>query len=267
MSRLIPGLALAACWLLLLLYGPFLLFFLVMALVISVGAQEYARMAFPEEGFRFRVFFAVLALLPTLCVGFAPSLGLTGGILLSFLLLTIYIFYRYSQLQDALLFFSRAFFGVIYVGFLGAHLGLLHRLPEGSSWILVLTAITAGSDSGAYYSGRALGKHKLCPRVSPNKTVEGAIGGLVTGVVVAVLMTLLLRLQVSWFFLVPATILLTGVGIVGDLTESIIKRATGSRIPGPCWVVMAVFWIGWTPSFLPLLSSITCCLRVMIYLW
>ncbi len=232
MSRLIPGLALAACWLLLLLFGPFLLFFLVMALVILIGAQEYARMAFPGESISFRAFFVALALLPSLCVGFVPSLGLTGGLLLSFLLLTTYILYRYSQLQDALLFFSRAFFGLSYVGFLGAHLVLLHQLPEGSSWILVLTAITAGSDSGAYYSGRALGKHKLCPRVSPNKTVEGAIGGLMAGVVVAALMTLLLRLQVSWFFLVPATILLTGVGIVGDLTESIIKRATGTKDSG-----------------------------------
>ena len=232
MSRLIPGLALAVCWLFLLLYGPFLLFFGVMALVILIGAQEYTRMAFPEESTSFRAFFAVLALLPSLCVGFVPSLGLTGGLLLSFLFLTIYILYRYSQLQDALQFFSTAFFGISYVGFLGAHLVLLHQLPEGSSWILVLTAITARSDSGAYYSGRALGKHKLCPRVSPNKTVEGAIGGLVAGVVVAVLMTLLLRLQVSWLFLVPATILLTGAGIIGDLTESVIKRATGTKDSG-----------------------------------
>jgi phosphatidate cytidylyltransferase len=232
MSRLIPGLALAVCWLFLLLYGSFLLFFWVMALVILIGAHEYTRMAFPEASTSFRAFFAVLALLPSLCVGFVPSLGLTGGLLLSFLFLTIYILYRYSQLQDALLFFSSAFFGLSYVGFLGAHLVLLRQLPEGSSWILVLTAITAGSDSGAYYSGRALGKHKLCPRVSPNKTVEGAIGGLVAGVVVAVFMTLLLRLQVNWLFLVPATILLTGVGIVGDLTESVIKRATGTKDSG-----------------------------------
>jgi phosphatidate cytidylyltransferase len=232
MSRLIPGLALAVCWLLLLLYGPFLLFFLVMALVIMIGAQEYARMAFPEESIFFRAFLVALALLPTLCLAFVPALGLPGGLLLSFLLLTGYILYRYSQLQDALLFFSRAFFGVSYVGFLGAHLVLLHQLPEGSSWILVLTAITAGSDSGAYYSGRALGRHKLCPRVSPNKTVEGAMGGLVAAIVVAVIMTLLLRLQASWLFLVPVTILLTGVGIVGDLTESVIKRATGTKDSG-----------------------------------
>jgi phosphatidate cytidylyltransferase len=232
MSRLIPGLALAACWLLLLLYGHFLLFFLVMAVVIMVGAQEYIKMALPEEDIFFRVYFAVLSFFPVLCAGFIPSLGLPGGLLLSLLFLTGYILYYYSRLQDALLFFSRVFFGISYVGFLGAYLVLLYQIPEGSSWILVLTAITAGSDSGAYYSGRAFGKNKLCSKISPNKTVEGAVGGLVTGIVVAVLMTILLRLQVSWFFLVSATIILTGVGIVGDLTESIIKRATGSKDSG-----------------------------------
>lgn len=232
MNRLIPGLALAAGWLLLLLYGSFSPFFAVMSLVIWIGALEYARMVFPEKNISFRVLFVFLAYSPSLSVVCLPSLGISFGFLLSFLFLTFYILYYYSQLPDVLLFFSRAVLGIIYVGFLAVHLLLLYQLPAGNSWLLVLTAITAGSDSGAYYAGRALGKHKLCPRVSPNKTVEGAIGGLVAGVAVAVLMALVLRLQVSWLFLVPAAILLTGIGIVGDLTESIIKRATGTKDSG-----------------------------------
>lgn len=232
MNRLIPGLALVACWLLLLHYGSFLPFFLVMALVIWIGAHEYARMAFPEKGLSFRIFLALLVLLPALGVAFFPALGISFGLLLAILLLTCYILYHYSHLQEPLQFFSRAFFGVTYVGFLAAHLLLLHQLPEGSSWILVLTAITAGSDSGAYYCGRRFGRHKLCPLVSPNKTMEGAVGGLGAAVVAALLMALLLQLQVNWLFLIPAAILLTGVGIVGDLTESIIKRATGTKDSG-----------------------------------
>jgi phosphatidate cytidylyltransferase len=232
MNRLLPGLALAVCWLLLLLYGSFSPFFLIMSLIISIGAQEYARMVFTEKTLSFHFFFAVLALLPALGAGFFSSSGLAGGLFCSFLLLTGYILSCYSQLQDSLLFFSRAFFGICYIGFLGAHLLLLHQLPEGSSWILVLTAITAGSDSGAYYCGRSFGRHKLCPLVSPKKTVEGALGGLVAGVAVAVLMVIFLRLEVSWLFLAPLAIVLTGIGIVGDLTESIIKRATGTKDSG-----------------------------------
>jgi phosphatidate cytidylyltransferase len=232
MNRLLPGLALVVSWILLLLYGSPLLFFLVMALVIGIGAYEYARMVVPDQGLGFRMVFIALSLFPSFGAGCFPSLGLTGGLLLSFLLLSAYILYSYRQLPDPLLFFSRAFFGVGYVGFLGAHLLLLQQLPEGSSWILVLTAITAGSDSGAYYSGRRFGRRKLCPAVSPKKTVEGAVGGMIAGVILAIIMALVLRLQVSWLFLAPAAILLTGVGIIGDLTESIIKRATSTKDSG-----------------------------------
>jgi phosphatidate cytidylyltransferase len=232
MNRLLPGLALVVSWILLLLYGSPLLFLFVMALVIGIGANEYARMVVPDQGLGFRIFFIILSLFPSIGVGFFPFLGITGGLLLSFLLLSAYILYSYRQLQDSLLSFSRAFFGVGYVGFLGAHLLLLQQLPEGGSWILVLTAITAGSDSGAYYSGRRFGRHKLCPSVSPKKTVEGAVGGVIAGVILAIGMALVLRLEVSWLFLAPAAILLSGIGIVGDLTESIIKRATATKDSG-----------------------------------
>jgi phosphatidate cytidylyltransferase len=232
MNRLIPGLSLAACWLLLLLYGSSHLFSLVTFLILGIGATEYRKMAFPENDTLLRIFFPVLILLPLSFIVFLPHVGVSGGLLLSFLLLTGFVLYRYHCLPDPLSFFERALWGVVYVGFLGAHLMLLHLLPEGNYWILVLTAITAGSDSGAYYFGRSLGKHKLCPLVSPNKTIEGAAGGLITGVIVAAFMALLLRMQVSLFFLVPVAIVLTGIGIVGDLTESIVKRATGAKDSG-----------------------------------
>jgi phosphatidate cytidylyltransferase len=232
MNRLVPGLALAVCWLLLLLHGSFQLFFLVMSLVIVIGGHEYMKMAFPEQGVCARIFLTSLVLLPALGVWLFPSQGLAGGLLLSLLLLTFYILSSYRLIQDPLLVFSRTFFGVGYVGFLGGYLLLLHQMPEGNSWLLVLTAITAGSDSGAYYSGRRYGKHKLCPLVSPNKTIEGAIGGIVAGVAGAVLMALLLRVEVSLSFLMPAALLLTCVGIVGDLAESMVKRATATKDSG-----------------------------------
>jgi phosphatidate cytidylyltransferase len=231
MNRLIPGLFLASCWLLLLLHGSFVLFLLIIIPVIAIAGHEYFKMAFPEKDSS-HVFLKILVLFPALGACCFSSQGLAGGLFLSLLLLTFYILYSYHRIDDSLLFFGRALFGVTYVGFLGAYLLLLHQLPEGSHWLLVLTAITAGSDSGAYYCGRRFGKHKLCPLVSPNKTIEGALGGLVAGVAGAVLMAVLLKVQVSIFFLVPAAVLLTGVGIIGDLTESMIKRATGTKDSG-----------------------------------
>jgi phosphatidate cytidylyltransferase len=231
MNRLIPGLFLAACWLLLLLYGSFPVFAGVLFLIIGIAALEYKKMAFSGQEGLFRVFFLFLVLLPVLFCIVRPSFGSSGGLFFSFLLLTGYLLFHYNDLHEPFSFFERAFWGVAYIGFLGSHVLLLYQLPAGNHWIMVLTAITAGSDSGAYYFGRAMGKRKLCPSISPNKTVEGAVGGLVTGVIVASLMALMLRMPVDFFFVITA-IVLTGVGVVGDLTESIVKRATGTKDSG-----------------------------------
>lgn len=232
MNRLIPGFALALGWVLLLLYGSSQVFLGIIVLIVGIGAIEYAKMAFPDKGVPFSVFLALMVLQPALFLAFFPFVGLTAGLVFSFFLLIAYVLSSYSTLDDPLLFLGKAFFGIGYVGVLGAHLLLLYQLPQGSHWILVLTAITAGSDSGAYYFGRSMGRRKLCPLVSPNKTVEGAFGGLVAGMMAAAFMAMLLRMDVNWLLLLSAAAVLTGVGIVGDLTESIIKRATGTKDSG-----------------------------------
>ena len=74
-------------------------------------------------------------------------------------------------------------FGVVYLGVLPASLALLHRdAAHGAVWVCAAIAVTFGNDTGAYFAGRALGRHKLYPAISPAKTVEGAVGGLVAGV-------------------------------------------------------------------------------------
>jgi CDP-diglyceride synthetase len=73
---------------------------------------------------------------------------------------------------------AQAGFGVFYVGGLLAALPLLHA-RMGSAWVALAIAVTFGNDTGAYFAGRAFGRHKLAPAISPGKTVEGAVGGLV----------------------------------------------------------------------------------------
>jgi phosphatidate cytidylyltransferase len=123
-------------------------------------------------------------------------------------------------------------FGVVYVGFLASYLVLIRYLPQGGSWLVVLSAITAGSDSGAYYFGCRFGRRKLCPNISPKKTIEGALGGLLCGVSAALVLAGMLLDQVNWLFILFTAGSLTGVGILGDLTESIIKRGTDTKDSG-----------------------------------
>ncbi|HIP40773.1 MAG TPA: phosphatidate cytidylyltransferase [Desulfocapsa sulfexigens] len=232
MNRVIPGLALAGCWLLLLLKGSFTLFALVLIVGLVIGAYEYGKMALSDDSFWGSAVLAFLSVLPLLSVATTPQLGISGGLVLAFLLLSFWTLGSYKKDFDSYGFFSRCSLGLLWVGFLGAHLLLIRGMPDGNYWLLILTGITAGSDSGAYYTGRALGKHKLSPLISPNKTIEGAVGGIVAGMIVAILLAFLFLDSVPWLFLLFSAIFLAVVGICGDLVESVIKRATGTKDSG-----------------------------------
>jgi phosphatidate cytidylyltransferase len=237
MKRVVPGILLALCWFLLLFKGSVPLFVGVMLSVAFWGADEYVKMA--GSG-RFslwqRLLIDAVLILPLLFTAFSADVGrgALSGLLLAFALLTLFFFVFYAKFADSYDLFCRLLFGVVYLGVLGAHILGLRFLPEGGSWLIVLTAITAGSDSGAYYVGRAFGKTKLCPAISPNKTREGAIGGIVVGVVAALLLAPVFLADFDWLFLVGSAVLLTIAGIAGDLTESIAKRGMGVKDSGHC---------------------------------
>lgn len=224
--------ALIICWLFLLLKGSVALFTVVLILGLAIGAYEYGRMTLFAESFLRPLFLAILATLPILSVFFTPQLGVSGGLVLGFLLLSLWTLATYRKGFDSYEFFSRCSLGLVWVGVLGAHLLLLRELPDGNSWILILTGITAGSDSGSYYTGRAFGRHKLSPLISPNKTIEGAVGGIFAGMIVASLLAVFLLETVPWLFVLLSSVVLAVFGICGDLVESVIKRATSTKDSG-----------------------------------
>ena len=232
MDRLLPGILLVICWLLLLLKGSSLLFGIVLLPALAVGGYEYGRMALSSHSRIQTLLFALISLLPLLFQLLYPALGIDDGFVLAFMLLAIWTLTTYGKEKDSYGFLSRTIFGLVWVGFMGAHLYLIRCLPQGAAWLLILTGITAGSDSGAYYVGRAFGRHKLSRLISPKKTIEGAVGGILTGVVVAGALALLLLDSVPWLFVLLSGVVLGGIGICGDLTESVIKRATGTKDSG-----------------------------------
>ena len=236
MNRIVPGVCIAGFWLFLLLKGSPQLFCLVIILIVLVAAGEYVKMAdsrqtaLPE---RWLIYFILAA--PVMFTCLHPStVSLLGALLCSFFALTGYIIFRYPHIVDSYNLFCRFGYGILYVGVLGAHLVLLRFLPDGGSWLIIASAITACSDTGAYFVGKSFGKRKLCPHISPNKTVEGAVGGILCGLLGAVFFAALLLPTVNWFFLIGASIFLAGAGIFGDLTESIIKRGTATKDSGSC---------------------------------
>jgi len=237
MKRVLPGILIALCWFFLLFKGSITLFSVVIAVVAVWATDEYVRMA---GGQRFsplqRILLDVILPLPLFATIITGEVG-TGalyGLLLAFFLLTLFTFATYSNSADSYDLFCRMAFGSMYLGVLSAFILGLRLLPEGGGWLLVLTAITAGSDTGAYYIGRAYGESKLCPVISPNKTRAGAVGGFALGVPAAALFAAMFLVDPPWLFIIIAAIVLTGAGIAGDLTESIIKRGTGVKDSGHC---------------------------------
>lgn len=107
----------------------------------------------------------------------------------------------------------------------------LRRQPDGQWLILVAVLLVACADIGAYFAGRALGRHKLAPRVSPGKTWEGLVGGLVVALIVGLVINAVWSGS-SWV-LVAAVIIPTAlVSVVGDLLESMVKRQCGVKDSG-----------------------------------
>jgi Predicted CDP-diglyceride synthetase/phosphatidate cytidylyltransferase len=124
--------------------------------------------------------------------------------------------------------------GVLYVAFLGGFLIAtrigFETIPGLSTDLLLFFFIVLfGSDAGAYFAGRALGKHKLAPTISPGKTVEGLIGGIVAAAGFAALCTLTFFPELPYKFSIPLAVVMAVVGVLGDLAESAMKRGSGAK--------------------------------------
>lgn len=119
-------------------------------------------------------------------------------------------------------------FTLVYVPFFGSFAILLVYADGGEWWIFTMVAVVVSIDMGAYAAGVTLGKHKMTPRISPNKTWEGFAGAVVAGLIVATLCAVFLLKQ-PWWIGVILGILLLMTATVGDLTESLIKRNLGVK--------------------------------------
>ncbi len=108
------------------------------------------------------------------------------------------------------------------------------RVPGGVFLLLITLCAAWLADSGAYFAGTFLGKTPLCPEISPKKTVEGLIGGVAANGIIMLIVSLVYRYivkgyPVNFIWIVVAGMLCAVIGLVGDLTASIIKRQTGIK--------------------------------------
>jgi phosphatidate cytidylyltransferase len=123
--------------------------------------------------------------------------------------------------------------GIIYLGLL---LGLLVslRINAGREWLYLVILCTFASDTAAFFIGRAVGRHKLAPNISPGKTWEGAVGGLFGAVIISLLFTLStpVQLPIGYGEAIILGVIISIFGQIGDLAESKLKRHKGIKESG-----------------------------------
>ncbi len=151
------------------------------------------------------------------------------------LLLILVSLVRVESMADGLPKMAALFLAVAYCGGMIPHLAALREVDLG--YALGALFCTWAGDTGAYFAGRALGKNKLAPTISPKKTIEGAVGGLIAAVLVGFLVRGWLMPTASATVAVAMGLLAGGLGVVGDLAESLLKRScdvkdSSNLIPG-----------------------------------
>jgi phosphatidate cytidylyltransferase len=211
------------------------------ALQTVLGLEEFYRMARAKglAPVRWLGFAAALALLVLAYRPQTPNASLlTTGALLVLLALALRRGGQPRVLESA----AVTAFGVFYVGWLSAHFVLLRELPwraglaysDGGSLVLYAFLVTWSCDTGAYVTGRFLGRTRPWATISPRKTLEGALGGLVCALIGAqVGAATFLRAQgghalLSWPHALAIGALVGLCGQVGDLVESLFKRDAAS---------------------------------------
>jgi phosphatidate cytidylyltransferase len=222
----LPLLALLVLWQQRLGFGLFVL------LAAGLALHEYGAITLPTAKRSLRCGVIAVGVGLSAALYFGPHLALLW-VLAALVLVAFITLIEPGEINEASARLGKAGFGVFYIGALSAPLALIQRdLPYGPQWVFVVVAVSFANDTGAYFAGRALGRHKLYPLISPSKTVEGTVGGLLGGIALMFIAraTFFGALSVADCLLVaiPAAVL----GPVGDLVESMLKRSGGVKDSG-----------------------------------
>ncbi len=203
-----------------------------------LGLREYHQMTSPTPSLvplalaaAWGLVIIVSAQLTELWTEYLPHALLGAGILLSIPWLLANL-----RGEGALFRWGARVFGPFYVAFLLAHALLIRELDGGSElgrdWLFFGIIVVFATDTGAFFTGRLIGRHKMAPSISPGKTWEGAFGGMVWAIGIALLLGAILELRVPGW---QAAVVGAAAGVaaqLGDLLESRLKRASGVKDAG-----------------------------------
>ncbi len=246
MARILTAAVLIPLVIVLLFRGPFWLISVCAAAVALLACWEYLGLA-DASGAKTPRVLVMIAIAVLFGVNFRwPDMLLEALSALAFLLFVIIAFR--SPLERVLMDTSASVFGLLYIGLALATIPLIWAQEHGPSMLLLLFCVVWSGDIAALYVGRAFGKHKLAPKLSPNKTWEGSLASIAGSLIVTVLLILLAELLTrhsltglsydgGWAHWLILAFLLNVAAQLGDLVESALKRGakvkdSGTLLPG-----------------------------------
>ncbi len=232
-TRLISALLLLPIGIALILIGGGL-FDLAMAFIFTLAVYEFVQLM-KLGRFAPNLVFAVALVWVLLLDAVLPRLSL-GQPALALLLIAALTWQMRQRSGSPTANWALTVAGGIYLGVAGAHFILIRQLDNGQWWLLLALAGTWLADSGAYFVGRKFGVHKMTPSLSPKKSWEGLAGGVAFGVILdallAVVFSQVLNIYVPWWAGAALGLIGALVGVLGDLSISMIKREVGAKDSG-----------------------------------
>ena len=232
MARIITGLILASGAVSLVLFGPQWALTAALGVVMAAASYELITMMGTQHKLD-ALLVAAWVLCVTLSQPFA-SAALPWVVMAGLLMTGLYVLWRLEPIESVGLRLMGMWGAALYLGAAGWFAAEL--ATDRASLMAAFLVVWAG-DTGAYFTGRAFGRHKLYPAVSPNKTIEGSLGGVVAGVAGALAIWWLMMPERAMLDIVWVAALGNVIAQAGDLVESALKRAadvkdSGSLLPG-----------------------------------
>lgn len=217
-------------------------FFLLVLIVVALALNEFFGMTLSEEDVSGRGLGIILGgfVLLAAFLGSQLSTGnssrtwflFSGTCVISIFAIFFYHIVFNSNITDACHRIAIKVFGIFYIAFLSAHIILLRAHPDGINLLLFLLFVTWTGDTGAYFFGSWKGRNALCQMISPNKTLEGALGSIFAGVCMAFVCRMFFLKNISLLHCLALGIGINFMNQFGDLSESILKRAFGKKDSG-----------------------------------
>ncbi len=235
LKRWITGL-IALPFLIFLIYKGGAYFTVLAGIACMTALYEYYRLVFVNSETKFFLLFSVPGFLAGAGMIVAAGNLNTDLVLLplfgDLLIIAFISLFIYGRDPDLPVKIVKQLTGIVYIAGSLSLLTLVRNSPDGMIWIFFMIGIIFAGDIGAYYTGRKFGRRKICPSVSPGKTVEGSLGGVASNIVFGSLVKALFLPAIPWAGGVLMFFLIGAAGQIGDLFESMFKRTAGIKDSG-----------------------------------